>query len=162
MAATPKPLSDQKIKLYIGAAYALGLIAILLTLMSHFRMLPPLNLFPLRTHWITVEDESGNTKVQLTTLVRGSPLLLVTDDHGEVVISAGAGSAGHGQLTLGSGGGGSIRIDAGSPEIPPYIELRDQASGRLRLTLDDDGNPILVNPATGETKPVFNDPAEDG
>lgn len=147
----------------LALAYGLSVIAIAIALASHFRMLPQWTGMPIRTQMLSVEDKSGDSRVQLTTLGGGSASLYVTDSNGDVVISGGAGLVGRGQMIFGSAtGGGSIHIDGGSTEMAPFIELRDGASVRLRLTLDDDGNPILVNPATGETKPVFNDPAEDG
>jgi hypothetical protein len=160
MTTEQRSMSDRKITVYISAGYALGMAAIVIALMSHFRMLPPLNLYPLRTHWISVEDEAGNDRVQLTTLGGGGPALYVIDGNGDIAISGSAGPAGRGQLTFSSGGGGSIYIDGGSTEMAPLIELRDRASVRLRLTMDDQGNAILVNPVTGETKRVFDDPVE--
>ncbi|MFU8828666.1 MAG: hypothetical protein ACNA8P_04430 [Phycisphaerales bacterium] len=152
-------MSDRKITVYISAGYALGMVAIVIALMSHFRMLPPLNAYPLRTHWIYVEDEAGNDRMQLTTLGGSGLWLTVTDDSDNIVISGGAGSGG-GEMRFHSEGGGSIHIRGGSTEMAPLIDLRSGSGAGLRLTLDDQGNAILVNPVTGESKRVFDDPVE--
>jgi hypothetical protein len=158
MTTGQRSMSDRKITVYISAGYALGMVAIVIALMSHFRMLPPLNVYPLRTHWISVEDEAGDSRLQLTTLLGGLSLD-VMDDNGDIVISGGAGSGG-GEMRFHSEGGGSIHIRGGSTEMAPLIDLRSGSGAGLRLTLDDQGNAILVNPATGETKRVFDDPVE--
>ena len=162
MTAARKPLSDRKITLHLSVAYALGVIAIFLALASHFRMLPQWTLIPIRTQMLSLEDKSGDSRAHLTTLGGGSALLSMMDDNGDVVLSGAAGNIGRGHLILSSGGGGSIHVDGGSPQMAPFIEVRDATATRLRLTLDDQGNPILINPVTGETKLVFDDPAEGG
>lgn len=157
-------MNDEKISrsnVPLSLAYGLSVIAIAIALASHFGMLPQWTGMPIRTQMLSVEDKSGDSRMQLTTLGGGSASLYVTDSNGDVVISGGAGLVGRGQMIFGSAtGGGSIHIDGGSPEMAPLIELRHGATARLRLTLDDDGNPILVNPVTGESKRVFDDPVE--
>jgi hypothetical protein len=147
----------------LALAYGLSVVAIAVALASHFRMLPQWTLMPIRTQMLALEDETGDSRMMLTTLGGGSFSLSATDDNGDIVIAGGAGPAGRGQMTFGSTAqGGSIHIDGGSTEMAPFIEMRDGGVVRLRVTLDDDGNPILVNPVTGETKRVFDDPVEGG
>lgn len=145
----------------LALTYGLSVMAIAIALASHFRMLPQWTLTPVQTQMLTVVNESGDSRMMLTTLGSGSFSLSAMDDNGDIAISAAAGPTGRGQMIFGSGENGSIHIDGGSPEVAPFIELRQSGTVRLRLTLDDDGNPILVNPATGATKRVFDEPVED-